>query len=93
MSVKLSGVGNINKLPFRNPSEDQFYFKKNSTIFQKIAKRYGLKMEELNLEFRRRVQLVYKLYEQKIYGFEEVQNIINEYYKKPEEVLRKFGVE
>ena len=76
-----------------SPSDNQFYFKKNSKIFEKIASRYGLRLEELDLEFKRRVQLIYKLHQNKIFKFKEVQNIINEYYKKPEQVLKKFGVQ
>lgn len=76
-----------------NPADDQFYFKKNSKIFEKIASRYGIKVEELDLEFRRRVQLIYKLYQKRMFEFEKVQDIINEYYKKPEQVLKKFGIE
>jgi len=76
-----------------DPQKDQFYFKKHSQIFQKISKRYGLTMEELDLEFRRRVQLIYKMYKNKTFRFEEVQEIVNRYYKKPEQVLKEFGVE
>jgi len=93
MNITSEGVALTNTPYVWNPSDDQFYFKKNSKIFEKISRRYGIKMEELDLEFKRRVQLMYKLYQQKIFKFEEVQNIINQYYKKPEEVLRKFGVE
>ena len=84
----------ITNTPFVwNSSEDQFYFKKNSKIFEKISKRYGISMEELNLEFRRRAQLLYNMYQKKVFRFREVQDVINEYYKRPKEVLRRFGVE
>jgi hypothetical protein len=76
-----------------NPMENEFYSKKNSKIFDKIRKRYGMKAEELDLEFKRRVQLLYQIYRNRIFNFEEVQEIINEYYKKPLEILKKFGVE
>ncbi len=92
INVTSDGVALTNTPFIWNPSDDKFYFKKNSKIFEKISKRYGLKIEELDLEFRRRVQLIYKLYQNKIFKFKEVQDIINQYYKKPEEVLKKFGV-
>ena len=76
-----------------NPSDNKFYFKKDSKIFQKISKRTGLKIEEIDLEFRKRVQLIYKLHQNKILSFNKVQEIINEYSKKPKEVLKKFGIE
>lgn len=92
INVTSDGVALTNTPFVWNPIDDQFYFKKNSKILEKIAKRYGIALEEIELEFRRRVQLIYKLYKNKIFGFEEVSKIINEYYKKPEETLRKFGL-
>src|SRR3989344_1883305 len=76
-----------------NPTNDQFYFKKGSKIFEKITRRYGMSIEELEMEFRKRVQLLHQIYQKKIFKFEEVQEIINEYYKKPAEVLKRLGVE
>lgn len=93
INVNSQGVALTNTPFVWNPSNDQFYFKKNSKIFEKIAMRYGLSVEELNLEFRRRVQLIYKLYSYRIFKFEEIQGIINRYYKKPKEVLKEFGIQ
>lgn len=76
-----------------NSMEDKFYFKRESKLFQKISKRYGLKPEELFTEFRRRAELLYKFYKRGIFRFHEVQELVNEYYKKPEQVLQKFGVQ
>lgn len=93
IDVTSDGVA-VTNTPFAwDPAEDRFYFKKNSKIFEKIAKRHGLKMPDLEMEFRRRVNLLYKLYEGKVFGFKEFQDVINGYYKKPEEVLKRFGVE
>ncbi|MCK4552640.1 type II/IV secretion system ATPase subunit [Candidatus Pacearchaeota archaeon] len=93
INVTSEGLAMTNTPFVWNPSDDQFYFKKNSKIFQKIAKRTGLKIEEIDLEFRRRIQLIHKLHQKKIFDFNEVQEIINEYAKKPREVLREFGIE
>ena len=92
-NVDSDGVATTNTPFVWNPAEDQFYFKKSSKIFEKISERYGMTMEEIDLEFRRRVSLLYKLVQQGIFRFEDVQKVINEYYKKPEEILRKFGIE
>jgi len=92
INVTPEGIALTNTPFIWNPGEDQFYFKKNSKIFEKITKRYGLSMQELELEFRRRVQLLYKLHMKKVYKFDEVQRIISEYYKKPAEVLKKFDI-
>jgi archaeal flagellar protein FlaI len=93
ININSQGVAMTNTPFMWNPTDNQFYFAKNSKIFEKIAKRYGLHIEELELEFRRRVQLIYKLYQNKIFDFNKVQEIINEYIKKPEKILRKFGIE
>ena len=93
INVNSEGIAITNTPFIWNPSDDQFYFKSNSKIFQKISKRTGLKIEELDLEFKRRIHLIYKLRQNKIFGFNIVQEVINEYAKKPKEVLRKFGIE
>jgi flagellar protein FlaI len=93
INVTLDGIALTNTPFMWNPMENEFYSKKNSKIFDKIRKRYGMKAEELDLEFKRRVQLLYQIYRNRIFNFEEVQEIINEYYKKPLEILKKFGVE
>jgi len=93
VNVTPDGIAMTNTPYEWNPADDQFYFKRNSKIFEKIGKRYGLKLDELENEFRRRVQIVYKMYEQGIFEFKTVQQVINEYYKNPEGVLKKFGVE
>ena len=93
IDVTPDGIARTNTPFVWNPSDNQFYFKKDSKIFQKISKRTGLKMEEIDLEFRRRIQLIHKLHQNKIFNFNKVQGIINEYSKKPKEVLQKFGIE
>lgn len=93
INVTSDGIALTNTPFVWNPADDQFYFKKNSRVFEEIRKRYGLDAEKIDLEFRRRVQILYKLYQMKIFDFEEVQKIINEYYKKPEMVLKKLGIE
>lgn len=93
ISVTPEGIALTNTPFVWNPADDQFYFKKNSKVFEKIRKRYGLDAEMLDTEFRRRTQLIYKMYQNKIFRFEDVQRIIIEYYKKPQSILTKFGIE
>lgn len=92
VNVTDEGVALTNTPFIWNPSDDQFYFKSQSKIFEKISKRYGMTLQELEKDFKTRVQLLFKMYQQKIFEFNEVQNIINEYHKKPEEVKRRFGL-
>lgn len=91
-NVTPDGIAMTNTPFMWNSSEDKFYFKRESQLFQKIEDRYGISKEELYTEFRRRAELLYKLYQEKIFRFHEVQDIINEYYKKPKETLQKFGI-
>ena len=92
VNVSSNGVATTNTPYTWDPTQDQFYFKKDSKIFQKISKRYGMTMQELYTEFSKRVKLIYELYKRKIFKYEEVQKIVLEYYKKPESVLNRFGI-
>ncbi len=84
----------VTNTPFTwHPADDQFYFKKNSKIFEKICKRYGLEMPELEEEFAKRTRLLYNLFKQRVFGFNQIQEIVTEYYKKPDQVLKKYGVQ
>ncbi len=93
INVNPKGIAFTNTPFMWNAYEDDFYFKNNSKIFEKIAIRYGLRMEEIDFEFRRRVQLIYTLFQKKIFKFKDVQEIINKYYKRPEAVLRELGIQ
>lgn len=93
INVNPDGIA-ITNTPFVwNPGNDQFYFKKDSKILEKIALRNGIAKEDLEEEFRRRVQILFKLQQKKIMKFHEVQEIINEYHKKPQTVLTRFGID
>ena len=91
VKVNSDGVA-LTNTPFKwSPIDDKFYFKKQSTIFDKITQRYGLTAEELGKEFDSRTKLLYELFKRKIFDFQKVQEIINEYYKNPEEVMKKYA--
>ncbi|MEK6895310.1 MAG: type II/IV secretion system ATPase subunit [Nanoarchaeota archaeon] len=92
INVNQDGVA-VTNTPFMwNPADDQFYFKRNNKILEKIAKRYGLTIQDLEQEFRKRVLLIYQMYKLKIFDFHKVQEVINEYYKNPNKVLKDFRV-
>jgi len=76
-----------------NPVDDRFYFKRESKVFGKISARYGIPIQELYREFDRRTMLLSAMAEQKVFGFDEFQKEINEYYKNPSGVLAKYGIE
>ena len=53
----------------------------------------GKTAEELYFEFILRAKLLYRLYQTNIIGFAEVQKIIIDYYKNPQEVLKRFKIQ
>ncbi len=92
ISVNKEGTAIVNTPFIWNPNKDVFYFKKQSRVFEKISSRYGIPVEKLEEEFNKRAKLLYALYKKKIFGFEEVGKLINDYYKDPDTVLKRFGV-
>jgi flagellar protein FlaI len=92
VNVDDKGVALTNTPFVWNPREDVFYFKKDSKVFEKIARKFGLTVEELNKELDTRAKLLYELKRRKIFDFTQTQKIINEYYKDPEAVLKAFGI-
>ena len=92
VKVQPDGLAFTNTPFMWNPAEDNFYFKKDSKIFEKIQKKYGLSKEELQREFLVRSKLLYEIFRRKIIGFEEIQRIVQDYYKNPREVLARFNI-
>lgn len=83
----------LTNTPFSwNPADDKFYFKRDSKVFEKIISKYGLSREALQEEFNIRTRLLYKLFQDKVLGYDEVQRVINDYAKDPQGVLKKYGV-
>ena len=92
VDVNPEGIA-ITNTPFTwDAADDKFYFKKDSKVFEKISKRYGLSKDYISNEFARRAKLLYEMFRQKIFEFDEVQKIINDYYKNPEQVLQRFNI-
>lgn len=92
VSVKNDGSA-ITNTPFKwNPADDKFYYSGKSVVFDKICERYGLSKEEIQREFEIRTFLLYKLFQMKILGYEEVGRVVSEYSKNPKGVLKKFGM-
>ncbi|MCS7134468.1 MAG: type II/IV secretion system ATPase subunit [Candidatus Pacearchaeota archaeon] len=72
----------VTEVPFFwDSSKDTFLFKKKSKVLEKISIRYGIPIEELYQELEERTRLLISLWKNKVFSFEKVQKIINEYYK------------
>src|SRR3989338_8850528 len=92
INVSPEGIAMTNTPFIWNPADDKFYFKKDSRVFDKIRRRYGLTDEEVQTEFILRTKLIYEMYKRKIFDFNEIQMIVNEYYKNPEAIIQKFNL-
>jgi hypothetical protein len=93
VDVPLEGPAVTNTPFVWNASEDKYYYKKDSKIFQKISEKTGTSVEELWQEFEKRKKLLQKMADQKMFSFEQFQKDINEYYKNPSALLKKYGLE
>jgi len=92
INVQPDGVAMTNTPFIWNPAENKFYFKKDSRVFEKIEARYGISTEVLKKEFELRTLLIYEMFRRKILDYDDVQKLIKDYYKSPEEILMKFGI-
>jgi len=92
VNVTPEGIAQTNTPFMWQPSTDEFFFKTDNKVFEKIAARYGLSREELLQEFTLRAKLLFELFKRKVFGFEEVQKVINAYYKNPASVLKQYGI-
>ncbi len=92
VNVNRDGTALINTPLLWDPSKDVFYYKKQSKVFERISAKQGVPLEKLQREFVTRAKLLYEMYKQKVFGFEDVQKIINDYYKNPVEVLQKYNI-
>jgi flagellar protein FlaI len=92
IEVTPDGVAKTNTPFVWDPAEDKFYYKTESKVFEKIMARVGITKEELINEFQKRTKLLYELYKRKIFDYDTVQKIINEYYKDSETVMKRYGL-
>ena len=92
VDVAPNGVAMTN-VPFMwSPKDDTFYFKTESKVFEKISERYGISKEQLLREFKIRTRFLFELFKRKITDYNAIQKVINEYYKNPETILRRYRI-
>jgi len=92
INVNKDGTALVNTPFVWEPSKDMFFFKKQSKVFEKISARYGVSMENLQRELALRASLLYELYKRRIFGFDDLARVINDYYKNPVEVLSSYNI-
>lgn len=92
VKVDKDGTALVNT-PFKwDPTHDVFYSKKESKVLEKISIRTGKSVEHLQNDVLIRARLLTELYRRKIFGFDEVGSIINEFHKNPAAVLSKYNL-
>jgi flagellar protein FlaI len=85
------GKARYNAVVEWDPVKDVIKFNK-ATIFEKITKRTGMTEAQLMGEMTLRAKLLAKMAEKDVSNFEDFNRVINDYYKDPVEVLKRFGV-
>lgn len=92
--VKVEQDGTVaTNIPFKwNPADDKFYSSTTVKLFEKISEKYGLSMEVIRKEFNVRTHLLYALFQNKVFGYDELQRLINDYSKNPAGILAKYKV-
>jgi len=93
VNVNHDGTALINTPLLWDATKDVFFFKKQSKVFEKISARHGIPIEKLQAEFTTRTKLLYEMFQRKVFEFEEVQKVINDYYKNPIEILNRYNIE
>ncbi len=75
-----------------DPVSDRIVQKTGFYLFQKINKRTGKNINELNRELQLRAMLLQAMANKKIQDFKQVNEIIKEYYLDKTKVLKSFGI-
>ena len=88
------GIGSVaTNSPFVwEPATDTFFYKVDSTLFNKIMKQKGISRQQLDKEFRIRSRLLMAMYRRGITSPKDVQDVINSYYRTPMKVIRDFNI-
>jgi archaeal flagellar protein FlaI len=92
IKVQDNGNASVSKPFLWDPSRDVYVSNPDSYVFNKIIARYGISMQEITREFNLRTQVLIAMYNSGIFEFKDVKKVINEYYKDPVSVLRKFRI-
>lgn len=92
IDVTSEGIARTNTPFYWDPAKDQFLSKTNSRVFEKIVARYGISTEQVLNEFNLRVKLIHSMFKERIFDFDTVQRIINDYYRDPVSVLKRYKI-
>ncbi|MBU2561788.1 MAG: type II/IV secretion system ATPase subunit [Nanoarchaeota archaeon] len=86
------GKAKINAVFEWDPVKDVITFSGKPDIFDRITKRTGMTREQLMAEMNKRARLLNVMSEKNLSSFQEFNKVINDYYKDPEAVLKRFNI-
>jgi flagellar protein FlaI len=85
------GKARFNSVFEWDPLHDVIGFNGKPAIFERITKRTGMTHDQLMAELKTRAALLNEMAKRDISSFEEFNKVINDYYKDPAGVLKRFG--
>ncbi|MBW2996714.1 type II/IV secretion system ATPase subunit [Candidatus Woesearchaeota archaeon] len=75
-----------------DPIKDAITASNKPTIFEKITKRTGMTVAQITAEMQKRAKLLKVMADKDISNFEDFNKVINDYYKDPQSVLKRFNI-
>ena len=78
-----------NKVYTWNPAKDEFRFSGHSNLYEKIMDREGMTTEEITNEIHSRADVLRWLAYKDMTNYQEVANVINEYYRDSKPLIQK----
>ena len=92
--VKEGTAGDVesNVLFAWDPVKDKQEQMHESIIIERISRNTGIPKDKLVAEWKKRVAVLKKMAEKNITDFKQVNTLINQYYKEPQNVLAAFGI-
>ncbi|MGA1866790.1 MAG: type II/IV secretion system ATPase subunit [Thermoplasmatota archaeon] len=82
-----------NKVYTWNPAKDEFRFSGHSNLYEKIMDREGLTTDEITDEIHNRADILRWLAYREMTNYQEVANIVNEYYRNPKPLVERARIE
>ncbi|MBI2137199.1 type II/IV secretion system ATPase subunit [Candidatus Woesearchaeota archaeon] len=86
------GTVDSNTLFEWEPIEDKYVYNGNSHVLAIISKRTGIPVKKLEDEMNIRAEVLAKLAEKGLAGYDEFTKIVNLYYKEPQTVISELGI-
>ncbi len=87
-----TGAASVNKVFVWMPSSDGFQFNGSMVMLQKISKAKGISIEDLEREMGRRKKVLEWMKKQGMKDYLKVAEILSDYHKNPEKVLKMAGI-